>query len=148
MPDPKKKLNAQQKKELNSYIDQLSFRNNLVKKYQKQGINIADKKFQDVNFKNDTIIKLSKTGYGKQNLSSHTLDKNYNQYSPRAGREELSHDIKKKTGLGGTYQTETKIIKYSKKGPKDFYAPYRWKSYPGGAGNFKNPEHYNRYFKY
>lgn len=65
MPDPKKKLNAQQKKKLNSYIDQLAFRNNVIKDYNKKGINIVDKKFQNINFKNDTIVKVRGGAYNK-----------------------------------------------------------------------------------
>ena len=40
MIDPKKKLNAEQKKKLNSYIDELNFRNSVIKDYNKKGINI------------------------------------------------------------------------------------------------------------
>ena len=65
MPDPKKKLNAQQKKKLNSYIDQLAFRNNVIEDYNNKGINIVDKKFQNINFKNDTIVKVRGGAYNK-----------------------------------------------------------------------------------
>ena len=55
MPDPKKKLK--------SYIDQLAFRNSVIKDYNKKGINIVDKKFQNINFKNDTIVKVRGGSY-------------------------------------------------------------------------------------
>lgn len=129
MPDPKKKLNAQQKKQLNSYIDQLSFRNNVIKKYNKKGINIVDKKFQNINFKNDTIVKISDTKHEsyqmsqdlngkwrktsmKTDVGSKSIDqsKKFDQYNRFSGRETLSKNLKK----DGEYYTETEIIKFKK----------------------------------
>ncbi len=129
MPDPKKKLNAQQKKKLNSYIDQLAFRNNVIEDYNKKGINIVDKKFQNINFKNDTIVKISDTKHEsyqmsqdfngkwrktsmKTDLSSKSLDqaKTFDQYNRFSGRETLSRNLKKNR----EYYTETEIIKFKK----------------------------------
>ena len=119
MPDPKKKLN--------SYIDQLAFRNSVIKDYNKKGINIVDKKFQNINFKNDTIVKISRTHLGdNKTIKSYNIDKKFDQYNKLSGRVELSNETKKHKGvLGTSYQTDTKIIKYNKKGPLDKFAPYR-----------------------
>ena len=45
MPDPKKKLNAEQKKKLNSYIDELAFGSTMIKNYNKKGVNIKSFKW-------------------------------------------------------------------------------------------------------
>ena len=114
MPEPKKKLNAEQKKKLNSYIDQLAFRNSVIKDYNKKGINILDKKFQNINFDNDTIVKISRTHLGdNKRIYSYNIDKKFDQYNKLSGRVELSNETKKrKNVLGTSYQTDTKIIKY------------------------------------
>jgi len=72
MPDPKKKLNAEQKKKLNSYIDELAFGSTMIKNYNKKGVNIKsfdknsitidNKTLNGINFKNDTIIRLNTLG--------------------------------------------------------------------------------------
>ena len=138
MPEPKKKLNAEQKKKLNSYIDQLAFRNSVIKNYNKKGINIVDKKFQNINFKNDTIAKISRTHLGdNKRIYSYNIDKKFDQYNKLSGRVELSNETKKrKNVLGTSYQTDTKIIKYNKKGPLDKFAPYRTRI--DGTGVYRN----------
>ena len=115
MPDPKKKLNAEQKKKLNSYIDQLAFRNSVIKDYNKKGINIVDKKFQNINFKNDTIVKVRGGSYnpkkpiyavGPSIIARNEIKKemsNFNQFNNIQTETVLEKN--KKTGKIDLYKT-------------------------------------------
>lgn len=116
MIDPKKKLNAEQKKKLNSYIDELNFRNSVIKDYNKKGINILDKDFQNINFKNDTIVKVRGGTYNRK----HNIIRRNIPY--RLATWEIENQMRKFEQYDRTkIPTRTVFEKNKKTGKTDLY---------------------------